>query len=292
MILPKTIEAPTRGVTVLARVGFFNRNGDEVRSIVFKPANQGRNAHEVGSKDQLALVRRVAEYFKLTGPVDERTIYGLAGKPLPPVIGDPNHPVVYTPMLEVYSNPRNVWTITLLPLNRGSKPTFAYEEDNGEFSAYFLSTLEADIVATAAAAKPAKEKAEPKAPRGPVIKTLADLPLDGKPSKFTLPGVGDLEVKVFGKTHREKANPDGAGRVPDPETPRTAKDDIFTYSATHYQLGKVKSVHVHPKAVFIVAQNGLGILQVLKKSNKEEWEKFVTLLAEKGQFKGAITDIK
>lgn len=285
------LPAKVEGTAVLARVGFYNRNGDEVRSIVFKPTIVGRKAHEVGSKDQLALVQRVVNYFHLQGPVDERTTYGLSGKTVPLVIGDPNHPVVYTPVLSVYGNPRNVWTITLLQHKASSLPTLAYDEDDGAFAAYFLSTLENDIMVNATAAKPAKAAKEPAAPKEKVIKGVSDLPLASKPNSFMLAGK-EYPVKVFGKTHREMANPDGAGRIEDPNTPRTAKDDVFTYAATHYQLGKVSAVHWTPKALIIVAANGLGILQSIRKGDKEEVAALVEKLATKGGFKGTIADLK
>lgn len=259
---------------------------------MFKPKVIGRHAHEVGSKDQLALVHRVVDYFKLKGPVDERTTHGLSGKVVPLVIGDPNHPITYTPMLSVYGNPRDVWTITLIQ-TLGASPTYAYEEDDGDFAAYFLSTLETDIMTTQAASKPTKAEKVPAAPKERVIKGIADLPLASKPNSFIVAGK-EYPVKVFGKTHREMANPDGAGRIEDPNTPRTAKDDVFTYAATAYQIGKVSKVYwVGAKGLIIVGANGLGILQSIRKTNKEDVATLVEKLAgAHGQFKAAFEDLK
>lgn len=281
--------------TVLAEVQFYNNEGDSHYRIVFKVKEVGKGADKVGHPDHVKLLDRVANYFHLTRPIDYRGAWNHEVGVQPKYTNDANHPVIYTPVTSVYTKPVNVWTIRLFThkakVNGRDNPVWAYQEDNGEIYE-FVSEARRNLMAVAAATKatpagkPKAEKVE-KVPRGPVVKSIADLPLASKPTKFVLGGT-EYDVKVFGKTHRDMRNPDGPGRIEDPNTPRTATDDVFTYKATAYQLGKVSKVFWGKNALFIVAANGLGILQTIRKGDKEQVAILEAAITEKGSFKGTF----
>lgn len=281
--------------TVIAVVAWYGPSGDEHYTLAWKPGKVGKHAHVVGHPDHKRLLDDVVKYFDLTGPVDYRPTLSKAGREDGPTdTADINHPVIYTPVMSVYDNPRNVWTVRLKSIYKRN-PTLVHVEDEGELAAQVrevrnILMADAATAAKTPAARKKAESAEPKVARGPVVKTVKDLPLDTKPHRFEVPGLGEMEVKVFGKTHREKMGDEGK-RVPDPETPRTAKDDSFTYAATAYQLGKVKAAMWVPKGLLIVGANGVAILQTIRPKDKDEVVKVQETMAKNG-FKGEITSEK
>lgn len=142
------------------------------------------------------------------------------------------------------------------------------------------------MVAEVKAAKAPRVVKEPK-PEKVVSPTATwkNLPLDAKPKEFDI-GKGPQVVKVFAKTVREMKNPNGAGRIVDPSAKRTAEDDVITFKATSYQLGKVSKIIEHPKAIVIVGANGLAILQTIRVKNIEAYAELLFSIKEKSGYGG------
>ncbi len=269
--------------TILARIAFFDKGGDVERTIEFVPALQKAKANEVGHPHHTALLNGIIDYFGLFPRIDT---YGWKEKPRPPTTDDINHPVQYNSALGV-TRVEDTWTIILFSHNpRKQGQRTAFHEDDGAFA----KALREDRSQVAADTKEAKKTAKPASERkpsvakdkGPVDITVKDLPVEKKPKFFTI-GNTKHPVKVFGKTHREKQ--EGGKRVIDPSQQRTAKDDSFTFAATAYQLGGVKKVFTSPKGVIIVGNEGVAILQTIRKGDKPEMEKVMATALKHG-FKG------
>lgn len=290
---------PVRVDTIVAYVTFHKANGDEDRVVCFVPKEIGAEAYEVGHPDHVAFVQRVYDYFGLTGEIDWRTTAGVGGNPPPATILDVNHPVIYCPtMASFVSDLRGIWQIRVVQNKRAidgvGYSRSAYFEDDGEFAALLQEARRTDMAEAAATktgkAAPDAEKVSRAAPPA----TVADLPLASKPKLFQWDGK-ILTCKLFAQTGRDMKDPDNAGkRIPDPNAKREAKDDLFTYKATAYQLGKIKSVTWvgtnGNKGLIILAENGVGILQTIRPKDKDE----VGMLGEAmagnhGKFKGEFT---
>ncbi len=284
MLTPTSIKKKT----VLVVVTLYNIEGDPERTIAFKAKEVGSKASVVGHAHHEALLQHVIDYFELQGPVDRYQRRDTVA----PTSTDGDG-VLYTPVSKVYSNPENVWTIRLITHDRPS-PVWAYVEDDGEL-AQEIRQQRRDKVANKKdteatrrrGGRAAKPKTEPKVAQAA---TIDDLPLQRKPKTFEIESKA-LDVRVFGKLHREMKNPDGGERIPDPSKKRTPDDDVATYKATSYQLGKVSKVYQNKKAVIIVGANGVAILQMLRPGSTKQMEMLREALKEKGKFSGTITTI-
>jgi len=284
-IVPK----PVRKKTILAQVMTFNEGGYADRTIFFAPAKVGRSAHLTDHPDHRRLLERVIGYFSLYESVDE---HHSDSRPRPETTTNPVKPVLWTNDLK--ARPEQSWPIILFSYDpkRGGVRT-AFIEDDGEFAEEFVAERESKMVEAkeAKAARKPKKEVDPDAPEKiarvlrPKDVTVSQLPIDIKPVNLILPNGEDHEVKVFAKTWREKK--EGSKRVRDEETPRVANDDAFTYAATAYQLGKTQAIYHHSQGIIIVGQNGVGILQTIRNSDKDEMEK-VLKAAEKHGFKGKV----
>lgn len=279
------------GPGVVAVLSLSNAEGDIERQIPFRPAKVGKNAHLTDHADHQKLLADVIRYFNLPGEVDE---WRPPNRPLPAQVGN-GQQVRYTCSLKTFGTPIDVWSISIINVLPTSA-VWVYNEDDGEFAAQIREERTTKVAETKEAEKTRRAKAtgkpatEPKAPREPAAPaTVAGFPFATKPKQFELNGKV-RDVKVFGKLHREKA--EGGKRVEDPNTPRTATDDLFTYKATSYQLGKVSGVYTHAKGIIVDGANGLAILQILRPSHKEEWAAFLEAVKEKGGWSGTPSAIK
>lgn len=279
--------------TVVARIHFYNGNGDPHYETVVEPRIQHKTVVDTSSPKHTAMVMDLMALFNLKGPHERSN-----QRSFPDTISDPNHPCLYTPIPKVFANPWDAWSMHIFIARSemwAHKATPALAAQIREVRNQMAAETKAQETATRTARRVAakaddgtvKEKrpnpmVTPKADR---TLTLAELPTDDKCARFLVPGKGEMPIKVMGKTHRDMANPNGSGRVPNPDVPRTANDDLFTYKATSYQLGHVSEIVTSAKGIFIVGTNGVTILQKMRKADAE-FKALLESAAEKGGYKG------
>lgn len=292
---------PASATGIVATITLFNAGGDPERSFAWKPARPDGSGRvdRVNTPAHKRMIQDILTYFGLKGEPQLLPVIKKQGaEPELPKEVTTGTVIRYTPGIKTYADPTDVWTIDLKQYDEKS-PVWAYSPDDGEFAAQ-VRQERTDKVAVATETKRArKATAEGKPAPAPKAEkqepkqiTLRDLPLNSKPKTIEIPGYGVFPVKVLGKTIRDMKNPDGgSARIEDPNTKRTAMDDVNTYSATAYQLGKVKEVLFHKKGVLLLGAEGVTILQTIRKNDTEEVGALIESATKRGSFKGVGKDI-
>lgn len=269
-----TLTAPAKRGTkgyrgVLVSVDMFDATGSVERIVDVVPKEQAKEVIDTNSPAHWAMIERVLAHVGLDPDLIDR--WESDKRPRAKTIGNPNHPVRWTSKMTDAANVHKMWGITVTRLD-GKKNIWAYfEEDTPDLGAW-LAEQRSTKMAEAAGTTEKREKA-PRPKPEPV--TLKDLPLDNKPRHGIVLGGKTLEVKVFGKTHREMKNPDGPGRIEDPSKTRTPEDDVTLFKATAYQMDGnqpgIFKILTHNKATFVVGPHGVAILQTIRKTHREPW---------------------
>lgn len=272
----------------MAEVTMYLPSGDPGIRFNFVARRQGKNAYDVNHPDHARLRDRILAYFDLKPIIDMWDRHKDPAKRRPATTKDMSHPVIWNSRV-VQVPPSEAWTIRLFSFNPSHfREVNAYFEDTtGDVAREIKEQLRA---MTPTAAKPKNQRKQSASEdKGPTAVQVGDLPVNTKPRLIELDG-NEYPVKILAKTYRERRS-DSGGRERDPDTDRTADDDVFTFAATAYNLGNVSKILTHRKGVFVIGTEGVAVLQTIRASNKAQMEALIEKAKERG-FKGKPKAIK